>query len=143
MNGKDVEGGKIVIQGYSMGGVLANYLATRLEKEDIKVNLLVTVDEAAAWQTSEVDRSIPSNVEKNLNIYQTTPSIFPVRSHGAENTAENPSQTRILNVNVTKFAGHGDIDDLSEDVVVKRMVENLNTTSNAAKNTTTKPQNKK
>jgi RHS repeat-associated protein len=57
-NGEEVEGGKVIIQGYSMGGVIANHLAKRLGEDDIQVDLLVTVDAAAAWESDEVDRTV-------------------------------------------------------------------------------------
>ena len=133
--GKKVEGGKIIIEGYSMGGVLANHLAKRLEADKIQVDLLITVDAAAAWETNEVDRKIPSNVKENINIFQTNASS--VGSNGAENTAVDPSKTNITNSNYTgqytgkpgqpdyKEVNHSTIDEISQDRVVDAIVNKL------------------
>ncbi len=88
---KKVEGGKVIIQGYSMGGVMANHLAKRLQGDNIQVDLLITVDAAAAFETHKVDRTISANVKDNLNIFQTTPSI--VESCGGSNIAVLPAPT--------------------------------------------------
>ena len=40
------EDGQVIVYGYSWGGVLANHLAKRLEKDKIKVSFLITVDAA-------------------------------------------------------------------------------------------------
>lgn len=134
-DGKKVEGGKIIIQGYSMGGVMANHLAKRLEVDKIQVDLLITVDAAAAWETDEVDRTISANVKENINIYQTTPSI--VKSHGRANTAIDPSKTTVTNSNYTGFyegtpgqpdykvSSHSSIDDMSQKRVIQAIVNKM------------------
>ncbi len=138
-DGEDVTGGKLIIEGYSMGGVMANHLAKRLESDNIQIDLLITVDAAAAWETDEVSRSISANVMENINIYQTTPST--VESHGSPNVAVNPNKTKITNSNYTgyfegtpgqpdyKAVNHGTIDDISLNRVVKSIL-NLVGTSN-------------
>jgi len=124
-DGKKVEGGKVIIEGYSMGGVMANHLAKRLEVDKIQVDLLITVDAAAAWETDEVDRTVSPNVKKNINIFQTKKSS--VDSRGAANTAVDPKKTSVVNVDVSKIDGveHGTIDDASQNTVVKRVVNTL------------------
>lgn len=52
-----------------MVGFLANHLTKRLKEAKLDVNLLVTVNAAAGLESSNVDRTISSNVEKNLNYY--------------------------------------------------------------------------
>jgi RHS repeat-associated protein len=124
-NGEQVTGGKLVIEGYSYGGVLANHLSERLKAENISVNLLVTVDAAAGPASKDVNRTVPSNVEKNLNIYQTEPSA--IGSHGGANKAENSNKTKVANVDVTKYTNqHGKIDDHSQKTVVNKVLEELN-----------------
>lgn len=64
--GNHVEGGRVLIYGYSLGGVLAERLPERLAFDGIEVDLLVTVDAAAGPRTGEVDRMIGENVKVNL-----------------------------------------------------------------------------
>lgn len=124
-NGDPVEGGKVVIYGYSYGGVMATHLAERLAADGIQVDLLVTVDAAAGPESDEVDRSPSPNVKYNMNFYQTTPSV--VLSHGAPNVAEDPSKTTVLNKDITCDAvSHGNIDDLTQDAVINLIVNTLN-----------------
>lgn len=124
-DGEKVEGGKVIIEGYSLGGVMANHLSKRLEADKIQVDLLITIDAAAAWETDEVDRTVSANVKKNINIYQTKKST--VDSRGAENTAVDPKRTSVLNVDVSNIDGieHSTIDDASQDAVVKQIVNKL------------------
>jgi RHS repeat-associated protein len=134
-DGKKVEGGKVIIEGYSMGGVMANHLAKRLGADNIQVDLLITVDAAAAWETDEVDRTISANVKENINIYQTTPSS--VKSHGGANTAIDPTKTTVTNSNYTGFyngtpgqsdyqeSSHSTIDDMSQGRVIQAIVNKM------------------
>jgi len=104
-NGEDVTGGKIVIYGYSYGGVMADHLAERLNNAGINVNMEVTVDKADGTSSNKLCRTVPSNVDKNLNIYQTIPSWAD--SHGAPNSAARGSKTDVINVDVTKILNNG------------------------------------
>ncbi|WP_083721725.1 DUF6443 domain-containing protein [[Flexibacter] sp. ATCC 35208] len=124
-DGKDVEGGKVVLQGYSYGGVMATHLARRLKEANVPVSLLVTVDAAAGPESDNLDRTIPSNVDKNINIYQTNPSL--VRSHGDKNKKEESSNTTVVNLDVTRFTNeHGKIDDYALRAVVNMILRDLN-----------------
>ena len=125
--------GRVVIYGYSYGGVLANHLAKRLKEDNIDVNLLVTVDAAAGYQSDEVDRTISDNVEENKNYYQTEPSI--IGSHGGENKAEDESKTRVSNnvkISFTDPEGkkrtvtHSNIDEATFKEVLDAIVNYLN-----------------
>jgi hypothetical protein len=109
--GKKVEGGKVVIYGYSQGGALAQHLVKRLEAENIPVQLLVTVDAASGPQSSVVDRSIPENVVFNQNYYQRT--LSKVLSRGDKNTAVDSKKTYVNNADYTGEAEHSDIDEKS------------------------------
>jgi hypothetical protein len=101
-NGEKVEGGKVIVYGYSWGGVLAQHLTDRLKTDGIEVELLITIDAAAGPQSSQVDRTVSDNVKENLNIYQTKPSTWPVQSYGGENTADN-EKTKVTNSNYTGY----------------------------------------
>lgn len=61
------EGEKLIIYGYSAGGVAAQSFAKELNEKSINVDLLITVDAAFAWGSSFVNREIPENVGMNLN----------------------------------------------------------------------------
>lgn len=124
---EDVEGGQIIIQGYSYGGVLANHLTKRLKEAKLDVNLLVTIDVAAGPESSNVDRTISSNVEKNINYYQTTPSL--IRSRGDRNKKEDGDKNKntIRNIDVSKITNeHGKIDDKLLQNVVNDILKQLN-----------------
>lgn len=68
--------GRLIIHGFSAGGVNALDLCRNLSLNpltaDLAVNLLVTVDVAA--RKAFVDRRVPDNVGLNRNYFQTTPS---------------------------------------------------------------------
>lgn len=99
---EDVEGGQAIIQGYSYGGVLDNHLSKRLKEVKLDVNLLVTVGAAAGPESSDVDRTVSSNVKKNLNYFQTTPSL--IRSRGDRNKKEDGNnKSTIRNIDVSKI----------------------------------------
>jgi hypothetical protein len=127
--GKDVKGGQLIIAGYSYGGVLAMHLARRLK--DHKINLLVTLDPAAGTSSDKVDRSIPENVEENINIYQAKPKgrlwsyKNPVDSYGAPNYRKaGSSPTRgITNIKVT--VDHNDVDDRTKEQVIEWVLQHL------------------
>ncbi len=113
-NKEKVSGGKVFIYGYSAGGVLANHLTKRLENDNIKVNLLITVDAAWGADSDEIDRSISKNVAINWNLYQTTPSF--VGSHGNTNTAIDTTKTKVVNTDMTGgSSSHSNLDEKSKD----------------------------
>nr|WP_315244348.1 RHS repeat-associated core domain-containing protein [uncultured Flavobacterium sp.] len=123
--GQDVEGGKIIIEGYSYGGVLASHLASRLRKNKINIDLLVTVDTAAGPESDDINRTVSSNVKKYINIFQTNPSA--IGSHGAENKKEKKSNTNGVNVDLTKITNeHGKIDEVAFKAVIQQILKELN-----------------
>jgi RHS repeat-associated protein len=88
--------GKVVIYGYSWGGVAANYLAKRLEKVGVTVDMLITIDAANSRWSDQVDRKIGKNVKKNINYFETNAGNSPwerfIGSHGGANTESSPDQ---------------------------------------------------
>lgn len=111
-NGKQVSGGKVVILGYSFGGVLAMHLARRLNTANIPVELLGTLDAAEGWRSDGVDRTVPDNVKENFNKYQTSKDdVFS--SHGAPNTRKNGGSGGIHNLKVR--VEHTQVDNISVD----------------------------
>ncbi|MDZ7897955.1 MAG: hypothetical protein U5N85_08000 [Arcicella sp.] len=100
---------KLVIYGYSWGGDNAVELAQTLDKVGINVNYLFTIDAAKGPVSGGlgldlVDREIPSNVEKNINFYQTNffsnnkgENRSGIFSRGNPNVAQDPTKTTIFN----------------------------------------------
>jgi len=120
--GNDVKGGRILLYGYSYGGVMATHLADRLSAAGLNVDVLYTIDAAAGPETDNVTRSISPKVRTNMNLYQSTSSS--VGSHGAVNTSQS-ANTRIYNV-LLKNTNHGDIDDITKNAVINSMIKILN-----------------
>jgi len=119
----DAESGeKLIISGYSWGGDTSVELAEALKEAGIDIDLLITVDAAKGPRSGGnigdgVDREIPNNVKEATNYYQDKPS--PLRSHGAEATAADPSKTSVMNVKVTtEGTEHGNIDEQTRPLVV-------------------------
>jgi RHS repeat-associated protein len=127
--------GKIIIYGYSFGGVLAEHLTERLKKDGLAVELLVTIDAANGDESDEVDRKISDNVKENLNIYQRTKSV--VDSRGDVNVADNSKVTKVSNNNYSnQYVGtpgeddyeeveHSTIDEISQPRVNTKIVKTL------------------
>ena len=62
-----VKGQKIILYGYSMGGVGVLRMARMLEEANIPIKLLITVDASYSRISDSVDRNVTDNVEKNIN----------------------------------------------------------------------------
>jgi RHS repeat-associated protein len=95
-------GQKLVIYGYSYGGMVALDVVRLLNsaKVRVEVELLITVDAAYGPRSGGIDRTIPSNVKNNYNYYQTTEGSN--RSFGGENSrASLNTVSKIINVNNT------------------------------------------
>ena len=111
-------GEPLIIYGYSLGGTSAVQLTKMLQADNINVSLLVTVDAALSLFDHPVQ--IPSNVDININIYQTSRlNILGSRGHPSEPVFGNNSTT-IINwnfddiVKATKEKGseaHGAMDE--------------------------------
>ena len=121
---------QLVVYGYSWGGDNAVEFAQILNELGIKINWLITVDGAKGPASGGligdyVDRLIPSNVEKNINIYQTnffydSESNFRtgIFSRGNPNVAEDPTKTVIFN-SKWNHTYHKTIDDASKGFVTQ------------------------
>jgi len=90
----DTTNGTLILYGYSFGGALLLTFLNRLKKDEINVNLLITIDAAKSLIGFTVNRTIPNNVKHNLNIYQRFPSR--IGSRGLPNEGTN-----VKNVNIT------------------------------------------
>ena len=127
-NGEAVEGGRIVIEGYSFGGILASHLSKRLDKNGVSVELLITIDAAAGPSSAFVDRTVSPNVKENQNFYQTTRST--VLSRGKENKAVNATKTSVVNTDMSKNSNHSSIDDNTLDNIIQMITKKLKTNEN-------------
>jgi RHS repeat-associated protein len=125
--GNDIKGGRILIYGYSYGGVMAMHLSDRLKSAGLSVDVLFTVDAAAGPETDEVDRTIGSNVEFNVNHYQTESSgpLGLIGSHGAANSRDDGTKKGIFN-NQYSSVEHDNIDDFTKQDVIRSMLFRLN-----------------
>ena len=143
------EGEKLIIYGYSYGGDFAVELSEKLKEQNIKVDLLVTIDASdGPMGNSTVNTEIPDNVKQNLNIYQeddsgassasqkstNKPSSDGTSSgtsdspgsNGGPNTAANPSKTKVVNGNLTnQLVTHGNIDEKTAKTVSNVISKNL------------------
>lgn len=83
--------GPIILIGHSLGANEQIKVAKYLEKDNVSVDLLLTVDAVAPI-------TVPSNVKEVLNIYK--PALVPMFS-GLKLKAADPQRTHINNFNVT------------------------------------------
>lgn len=112
---------QIVLYGYSKGGDVVLRLS-RLLQHMLNVDLLITIDVANGPWSHKIDRIVPANVKKNINVYQGIPN-FPLRSYGMQTTAFS-SHTIIENIDLTgktingKRITHSSIENLMVTQVV-------------------------
>jgi RHS repeat-associated protein len=128
-NLKDNPQGKVVIYGYSYGGVLATRLAKQLNKAGVKVDLLVTVDAANGWGSNKVDRKTSKNVKKNVNYYQKNTSFAndPTLSHGDANSGNNVDNIDMSNEKQNgEQVNHMNIDEATLNDVMKTITDLFN-----------------
>src|SRR5258708_3374909 len=118
--------GRVIIYGYSYGGVAANYLAKRLEQAHITVDILFTVDAANGRGSDKVDRTIGPNVNKNINFYEKNEAgdiIHDfVASHGNPNIASKEGQVENTDETYDSYEGntvtHYNIGDLTSAQII-------------------------
>lgn len=130
--GKD---GRVVIYGYSYGGVLANHLAKRLKADKIRVDYLILLDAANGPKSDQVDREI-ENVDKADVYYNDDANPLTnniLTSHGHEGKAKD-STTKVNNIKVTfvdengkkKKVTHSNIDDEKMKDIINSINQFLN-----------------
>jgi RHS repeat-associated protein len=125
-NGETVDGGKVVIGGFSLGGVAAQALSRKLEKDGIKVELLVTLDAAAGPMSDKLNREIPDNVQQNYNVYQRGEfgEDNVAGSRGDKNHRKGGSETGIINIEST--TPHEKIDNVYKENALAWILGALN-----------------
>ncbi|PJJ83511.1 hypothetical protein CLV57_0494 [Mucilaginibacter auburnensis] len=132
---------KIVIYGYSYGGVLANYLAKKLDEANVKVDLLVTVDAANGQGSNKVNRKISKNVKKNLNYFQKNKARSflgrIVGSHGDKNIESTPGQVVNNDMSGAMYGGqsvdHSTMDEATEGTVANAILNFFNSVQDGKK----------
>jgi|GEM_PF-6169601 len=88
---------ELLLYGYSKGGDVVLQLSRQYHPVR-KIKLLITVDVANGPWSHRINRSLPANVNRNINVYQSTPN-FPLRSYGM--AALSNHHTSIQNINLT------------------------------------------
>lgn len=89
---------KLILYGYSAGGMNALHVCRSIlynRKVRDVVDLLVTVDVANGLNSGRMNRSVPSNVTTNLNVF-TYKTTLGGDSHGGPATSAG-GRTRIMN----------------------------------------------
>jgi len=124
--------GKLIIYGFSAGGVNGLELCRRLTNSmpDVKVRLLVTVDVAAGPATPSLNRSVAANVQENRNYFQTSPSLN--QSTGAANSGPGPHtdikcDDRFPGRGIITVFRHGGMQDVTRNDAVNDMKRILTT----------------
>jgi len=121
---------KIIIYGYSLGGIGAQELTRKLNELGKKVDLLITVDAVAAWYSDEVNRVIPDNVAKIFNFYQTKEKgVSESRGGHSQSKLCNTPNQLLYNHNLTnqdKTVNHQNIDEktkkASESLIINEII---------------------
>ena len=103
--------GKIILYGYSLGGNILMYCLEELKKNNINVDLLITIDSAKGYPGMiAVKTNVPDNVRLNLNIYQTNYS--DIGSRGFPNNGKN-----VINIDLS------DIKNSKNDEIVHSNID--------------------
>ena len=102
---------------------------SRMLQSALNINLLITIDVANGPWSHKIDRTIPHNVKKNINVYQSIPN-FPLRSYGMQTVAVS-ADTIIENIDLTRqniqgiAVTHSTIENLMVDKVITWIKTNV------------------
>lgn len=109
--------GKILIYGYSYGGVLALELIQKLKSDGIDVDNVYLIDAANGSKSDNIDRKINSKA-KGLNIFQENPD--GLGSHGNSTTGNNNiKNVNLSNTSLKNSINHSNIDEFTSKSVQK------------------------
>ena len=134
----DRNNGKIILYGYSLGGNILMYCLEELKKNNIKVDLLITIDSAKGYPgLIAVKTNVPDNVMLNLNIYQTKYS--DIGSRGFPNNGKNVINIDLSDVTNSKNEEivHSNIDEYTMLFAVQNILysmQNINKLKTLNKN---------
>lgn len=138
MKNFDRNNGKIILYGYSLGGNILMYCLEELKKNNIKVDLLITIDSAKGYPGMiAVKTNVPDNVILNLNIYQTKYS--DIGSRGFPNNGKNVMNIDLSDVRNSKNEEivHSNIDEYTMLFAVQNILysmQNINKLKTLNKN---------
>lgn len=138
MKNFDRNNGKIILYGYSLGGNILMYCLEELKKNNIKVDLLITIDSAKGYPGMiAVKTNVPDNVMLNLNIYQTKYS--DIGSRGFPNNGKNVINIDLSDVTNSKNEEivHSNIDEYTMLFAVQNILysmQNINKLKTLNKN---------
>lgn len=114
----------LILIGHSWGATAMADISKCLEKDEIPVDLLITLDRVFKPGFSHVRSKIPDNVVQNLNFYQDKAWFFAGRS---AHRREDQSLRGIKNIRVEPSAGFHPHDqivlDLVETGVIKKLIQ--------------------
>ena len=101
------DGDQVILYGYSYGVDVAMDLATKVEEDNIPVDLLITVDGSdGPLQNATVNKDVPENVRVNINFYQTDDSGVTSSSRSTGATSSNSySQSSSSDSGTSNFPG--------------------------------------
>ncbi len=107
--------GKLIIYGYSAGGINSLDFCRFLQLAGQKVDLLIMVDTAGKGE--RVDRHVPGNVVRTRNYFQTDTSLLAsdsvgARAQGHDVTNINCDDLPFQNVVLAQKSRHGQMQDL-------------------------------
>lgn len=123
-------GDKLVLYGYSQGGVGILEMQRALAKRGVPVELLLVVDPANGTKSDEVNTYVHWNVKKAYGFYQTDTNFFSAYSHGSPLVASPNNSTVVENMNDTgrvffppgqtnsSTVNHSNIDEFRRDTII-------------------------
>lgn len=120
--------GKLIIYGYSAGGINSLDLCRFLQVADQMVHLLVLVD--ASGRGERVDRHVPRNVARTKNYFQTDTSALSSDAVGGRAIGHNVinincDDLHFNNVALTGKSRHGQMQDLLAERTSQDVLEEL------------------
>ena len=108
---QDKPDGKVILLGHSLGASNLADVVKQLDLLDVQVDLLITVDAADANSHPKGyarDFDVPSNVKYAINFSAPQGKMFNLS--GAKATAEDPKQTKLVNIQLNGVE-HTNIDN--------------------------------
>lgn len=118
-------GSDVLLYGYSKGGEVVLKLSRSLAFTHT-IPLLVTVDIANGPWSAGIDRSVPANVVKNINIYQSRPRP-PLFSYGLPAWSDQPVEIENIDLSGKKLNGRSVTHSNIEMLMVAPVIEWIKT----------------
>lgn len=121
--------GKLIIYGFSAGGINSLDLCRFLNQQGQKTTMLITVDVSGRGET--VDRHVPSNVLRTRNYFQTDDFFSGSKAIGGPALGRhfenfNCDDFAFENIVISQKTRHGQMQDLTRHKVRQDMIVELN-----------------